>query len=187
MIFRWSLLVAMGFALLLSGTPARGQSEPAVARELARLVFTSATFDGSLALAGTLGSQVLRVNVENRVGRQLTEHEASRLDGLSARLTREIIPQHEWETLFAGQLARRFSADEMQALVAFYRTPLGAKARQVSDILVGDAAMIANRLMKPREGEFHQRFAAALERELPALTHEIRQWRRVPAPPATTF
>src|SRR5687767_8946671 len=101
MAFRTAVLAAVGWAVVLSAAPAAGQDASPVARELARLVFTSATFDGTVKLADVLGSQVLRVNVENRVGRRLTEQEASRLEGVSASVTREIIPQGDWETLFA--------------------------------------------------------------------------------------
>jgi hypothetical protein len=81
--------------LLLAASPGRAQDVPPEARDLAQL-------------AGKIGSQVVRANLEGRLQRQLSPGEATQL------------------------IARHFSRDEMRDLAAFYRTPLGAKALRLS-------------------------------------------------------
>jgi hypothetical protein len=180
-------LAAVVLTILLSSTPARAQGDPAAARELARLLATSTTFDGGVALAGASGSRSIRADVEKQLRRRLTEEEASRLQTLVTQTTKEVVSQEEWERLFAVRLSRQFSGDELRALLNFYRTPLGAKALSLSDILVKEAAATAGRLMKSHEHDFHRRFGIAFEREFAALSGEIRQSQRIPAVPGTTF
>ena len=180
-------MALLALTFVLCPPPAHAQTDPALARELARLVFTSTTFDGGIALAGASGSRSIRADVEKQLRRRLTESEASRLQSLVTQLTKEVVSQEEWEKLFAARLTRQFSADELRALLAFYRTPLGVKALSLSDIMVREAAATANRLMKSREHDFHQRFGVAFEREFATLSGEIRQSQRIPAPPGTTF
>lgn len=182
-----TMLAALALTLLLSGGSARAQDAPPAARELARLVLTSGTFDSSTALAGETGAQDLRADLEKRVRRRFTEREAGRLQDLFMRLMKEVVTRQEWEALFAARLSSQFSVDEMQALSAFYRTALGAKALHLSDIIVREGAATASRLMKSRVHDFQQRFGVAFEREFATLSGEIRQAERVPSPPATTF
>lgn len=102
-------------------------------------------------LVGKIGSQVVRANLEGRLQRQLSPGEATQL------------------------IARHFSRDEMRDLAAFYRTPLGAKARRLSGVLVTEGAAAGERLMKSREREFGERFGAEFSREFPALSREIER------------
>ncbi len=160
---------------LLWGAPAAAQGEPREAYELARLIFTSGTFDALMQQAGKIGSQVVRAGIEGRVQRQLTEDEASRLQGLFTRLMKEAAPQRDWETLYATLISRHFSADEMREMAAFYRTPLGAKALRLSGVMTTEGAAAGEQLMKSRQHQLGQRFDAEFTREFPALSREMER------------
>ncbi|HKB26306.1 MAG TPA: DUF2059 domain-containing protein [Methylomirabilota bacterium] len=161
--------------VLLSGSPAAAQGEPPEARELARLIFTSGTFDAIMVQAGKIGSQVIKAALEGRVRRPLTEDETGRLQTLFTRLMKEVAPQQEWENLYASLISRHFSGAEMRELADFYHTPLGAKALRLSGVMVTEGAAAGERLMKAREKEFGARFGAEFSREFPALSREIER------------
>lgn len=134
-------LAALTLALLLlAASPGRAQDVPPEARDLAQL-------------AGKIGSQVVRANLEERLQRQLSPGEATQLSAL----------------------ARHFSRDEMRDLAAFYPTPLGAEALRLSGVLVTEGAAAGERLMKSREREFGEGFGAEFSREFPALSREIER------------
>lgn len=167
-----SLALALG---LLWGVPAAAQGTPPEARDLARLVFTSGTFEAIMTQAGKIGSQVVRAGIEGRVQRQFTEDEASRLQGLFTRLMKEAAPQQDWEILYATLISRHFSADEMRDMAAFYRTPLGAKALRLSGVMTTEGATAGEQLMKSRQHVLGQRFDAEFTREFPALAREMER------------
>src|SRR5258708_40188320 len=83
--------------VLLSGSPAAAQGEPPEARELARLIFTSGTFDAIMVQAGKIGSQGIKAAPEGRVRRPRTEAETGPLQRLFTRLMKEGAPPRERE------------------------------------------------------------------------------------------
>ena len=72
-------------------------------------------------------------------------------------------------------MAKHFSDGEMRELLAFYRTPLGAKALKLSGILTREGAEAGERLVKSREKAFSERFASEFARTLPSLSSELER------------
>jgi len=126
------LCLALG---LVAPAPTAAQSESPETRELASLTFSSSgQFALFLTLARMAGTSPVKVALEGRLGRQLTEDESRRPNEVFLRIFSDTIPQSEFEAHFADLLVRYHSPEELKALVAFYRTPLGLKMLRFSSI-----------------------------------------------------
>ncbi len=173
------IVLAFAAGLLTGAVGSVGAQTPTAdrpeARELARLMFTSGLFDAVMFQAVRAATTVVKTGLEGRIRRELGEDEGRMLEGVLARTFAGVFPQPEWEELYAGLMAKHFSDGEMRELLGFYRTPLGAKALKLSDILTREGAEAGERLVKSREKAFAERFASEFARALPSLSSELER------------
>jgi len=67
----------------------------------------------------------------------------------------------ELETETAAIYARNFSADEMQQIIAFYRSPVGAKMLGTMPKLMQESMMASQKIMIPRMAKMIENMTAA--------------------------
>jgi hypothetical protein len=120
---------------------------------------------------------VVKAGMEGRLARQLSTGEAERLHAIIARLLKEVVPKAQFEALYANLLAQHYSPAELKDLIAFYRTPLGAKLARLMAVLTTAGAARGEALFGSHEREFGERFAAEFAREFPALGRELERSR----------
>lgn len=107
--------------------------------------------------------QVLRMRAEEVVRNKpnLTEEQRKaemanvdrRMPGVTAALQKEFNDPKLIDQLY-NQLvplyASHFTADEVKALTAFYRSPVGKKTLEVMPVLMGESAQVAQKLVQER-------------------------------------
>ena len=77
------------------------------------------------------------------------------------------MPPSDFEAEYVDLLARYYSVQEMKDLVAFYRTPLGAKVLRFSSVSNEENSAGIQRMMAGRQRE-----------EFPALNRELERKQR---------
>ena len=175
-----SLVVVFTLAIgLMTGPSGEAQNESPEAREIARLTYVSDVFDAAARAGGAVGVRGVRADLERQLRRPLSEDEAGRLQALLTRLLTEMLPKSDFEDFYASLLALHFSPQELVELLAFYRTPLGAKLVRVAPSLNTEASAWGQRMATQRGREFNERFNAEFLREFPSLARE-RQHPRQP-------
>ena len=164
---------------LLTASLTAAQDDSLEAREIASLLFTSDSFDPVFSQAAKVGTSIMKVGLEGRLGRQLSEDEARRLEEIFTRAAKEVIPRSDFEAHYVDLLVQHFAPQELKDLAAFYRTPLGAKVLRFSSVMIAEGNAGVQRILKAHERDFHERFRAEFMREFPALRQELeRQQRR---------
>lgn len=107
--------------------------------------------------------QVLRMRAEEvvRTKPNLTDDQRKaemanvdrRMPGVTAALQKEFSDPKLVDQLY-NQLvplyAKHFTADEVKALTAFYRSPAGKKSLEVMPVLMGESAQVAQKLVQER-------------------------------------
>jgi hypothetical protein len=175
--------------LLISVVPVRGDSGEASVnpyRELVKVVFASGLFDVGLSRASKADTAAVRTQLEQQLGRQLTEDEGGRLQQLVTRVLLEVFPQSFWEDTYVGLLPKHVSVENARELLAFYTTPLGQKALRLSVLLTAEAEDASQRVLKARENEFSQRFTAEFQKEFPKLGAGVSAQQSQPGSPPSS-
>jgi hypothetical protein len=169
----WTLLIpACAGIMLVSVIPAcgdSGQASMSPYRELVKVMFTSGLFDVGLSRASKADTGALRAQLEQHLGRPLTDDETGRLQRMVTRVLLEVFPQSFWEDTYVDMLSKHVSVKDARELLAFYGTPLGQKTLRLAAMLTAEADEASQRVLKARENEFRQRFGAEFQREFPEL------------------
>jgi hypothetical protein len=107
-----------------------------------------------------------------------TSDRPRRLEEIFLRVAKETMPPSDFEAEYVDLLARYYSVQEMKDLVAFYRTPLGAKVLRFSSVSNEANSAGIQRMMAGRQREFVERLTAEFAREFPALNRELERKQR---------
>jgi hypothetical protein len=169
------VFIALFTAATFSVCGAQSRSATDDARELAGLIFTSRMFDVTMTQASSVGSQIVKANLEGRLKRSFSSGEAERLRTIVERVVRQVTSKADWEAIYADLLSQYYSPVELGELLAFHRTPLGAKMARLWPVLTAEGSARGEALMKSREGKFGELFIADFVREFPALRRELER------------
>jgi hypothetical protein len=175
---RTSVAILLLVVAPLAPASTAAQSESPEARELASLTRPSSVLDGVYVHAAKTGTVPIKTGLEGSLGRELTEEESRRLEEIFLRVAKETMPPSDFEAEYVDLLGRYYSVQEMKDLVAFYRTPLGAKVLRFSSVSNEANSAGIHRMMAARQREFVERFTAEFTREFPALNLELERKRR---------
>lgn len=157
-------LHAAACAVLLAGASARAaDAAPAVATELSRLVLPEDTWDRMERAIGEQTQQHIVQNLRQR-GMQLPPEFGPRF----TEEFRKMLSYREILELQAALLARHYTAQELQDLLAFYRTPLGRKVIQVMPDVMQEVNGRMLVLVQERMPAMIERLRPTLERSTPS-------------------
>jgi len=171
-------VIALVLFALAAPSGARAQSAPTPtdypeAREIARLVFESGQYEAVLHTAVRVGLLQIKNVLEVQLRRGLT---ADELDGLHASLGnafRTAVPRLVFEEASARTLAANVSQRDAQEMLAFYRTPLGAKLLALNVVLTRASEATTEEIIRARTPEFVRLFGSEVAQRLPGLAREI--------------
>lgn len=154
------------FAAVMFAVAAVAQAAPpseAAVRELMEATNARASMAASMQNMSKALPQVLRMRAEAvvRNNPKLNEDQRKaemanverRMPTITAALQKELNDPMLVDALYkevAPLYARHFTADEVKALTAFYRSPAGKKSLEVMPALMGESAQIAQKLTQER-------------------------------------
>jgi hypothetical protein len=155
-------LAGVLLAVAMAG-PAAAQDTPHdLARELARLMLDS-TARRSIE-EPLIASMVQGVAgaLQTRLNRRLLEAEWQMVAEIVRRFIAQTLGPERSEAIAADVYVRHFDADELRALLAFQRSPVGRKTAQLAPVVAAETAQAMDRAI---------RTSAAL----PEMLAELRQ------------
>ena len=155
------LVFAAFIAAFAAGAHAAPPSEAAI-RELMDVTNARANMAASLQNMSKVVPQLLRMRADAALRNpKLTEEQRKaetaslerRLPMISAALQKEMTDPKLVDELYKQVVplyASHFTAEDVKALTAFYRSPAGKKSLEVMPQLVGESAQAAQKLMQER-------------------------------------
>lgn len=155
------LVFAAFIAAFAAGAHAAPPSEAAI-RELMDVTNARANMAASLQNMSKAVPQLLRMRADAALRNpKLTEEQRKaetaslerRLPMISAALQKEMTDPKLVDELYKQVVplyASHFTAEDVKALTAFYRSPAGKKSLEVMPQLVGESAQAAQKLMQER-------------------------------------
>jgi hypothetical protein len=182
-------LVVVGTTLLLAAcTAAKPQPMPAptapgqpghLSRSYERAVreyigLGAGSYDATTSsLLTSLAGASLPV-FEAKLGRRLSDDERTRFQAVWRRSFTETIPRAEFEDAMVPVIAKYLSEDDVNELLRFYHSPVGAKVLRVHAPLSADAAAAARAIFEARRSELQSRFTLELQKEFPEFAPPLQ-------------
>lgn len=130
---RWVAVVLV--AAVLGGAAeavAQQDRQRELARELAHLMLDNPTRRGVDEQVGASMMQAIGLTLQQRLNRRLLEMEWRMVGEIVQRFVGEVLPSSRTEALAAEVYMRHFSADELEELLRFQRSPVGRKAAELT-------------------------------------------------------
>ncbi len=170
------LSMTLGLAVVTALLTA-AQNDSPEAREIAGLLFTSnaIVISQESTRASTFG---VKAHIEEGLGRQLSEDEVRRLEGVIVRAATEALPRADIEAYYADLLAQHFSPEDLKNLAAFYRTPLGARVLHFSSVTLAEGKDRLKQILRDHQRDFQERFRAEFLRAFPGFRQELERQQR---------
>ena len=162
--------VTLTIFVCLATAPVHAQVAPAATSDGAAAADTAPA--SKLAAARTLIDLVRLEETALAAGMQTFDQQAaSNPDAAAFRdvieeWMREVFGSDDAKNAFARAYAEAFTEQELAGLIAFYRTPLGARLAVLQPALAAKGAAIGQQLAETRQADLQQRLmtrAAALE------------------------
>lgn len=158
------------------GAHAQGPAAPAEypeAREITRLILDAGQYDVVINTAVKVGLVRIRQTAERQIGRSLTAEEEEGLRASFANAFRSAVPSMVFEEASARTLAANVSQRDAQEILAFYRSPFGAKLLALHVVLVRASEASTEEIIRTRTPEFTRVFVNEVVRRVPELAREI--------------
>jgi hypothetical protein len=163
------LVMVLMFQTVLAEKAAGGAGDPNQAQaresELARIVMPQGLWDdlmnhGTNAMIA-IGKEIL----ESQLKRGLSSAELEKLKSASRRTVTEILPKKLVEHAAVSIYVKHFSTAELDAIIAFYNTPLGKKLQELMPELAREGDQLGQETFVSHEKELMDRFQQEISKE----------------------
>ena len=145
-------LVLLGFAVALS--------TPAAAQETARTIAPSHMAAARELMGVVNAQQVAATAVEVMLEQQIeTDPAMAPYRGAMLEWAREVFASDEARDAFSRLYAEEFSEEDLRALTAFYRTPLGKRLAESQGPLARRGGEVGRRLAESHQADLIARLA----------------------------
>jgi hypothetical protein len=151
---------ALVLLILLVAPAAWAQSAPPRAEtvEYVRLVNDPRVLDAAMGRIVTLVAAAIKSEMQGQLARSLSSREEETLAATVRRVMQSIMSADVLERMFAETIERHFTADEIRALIAFRRTPLGEKFSRLTYTISEEMAQATERLFQARQHDLPRMF-----------------------------
>ena len=152
------------FALLLIGCQQKTvednpERRMALATEMSHIILSNGAFDAITNLQLEQSAQLFAAGSLSDTGHEMTQSEYQKLKSVLSESFSKIFPIEVWGQPFSTLYAKYFSADELDQLVRFYKSPAGLKSLQIQNTLTTEGVQIGQRLYESKKEEFRKVFA----------------------------
>jgi hypothetical protein len=153
--------------VLVEKAAVQQDSSQAQAREseLARIVMPQGLWDdlmnhGTNAMMA-IGKEIL----ESQLKRGLSPTELEKLKSASRRTVTEVLPKNLVERAAISIYVKDFSTAELDAMIAFFNTPLGKKLQELMPELTREGDRLGHEMFVSHEKELMDRFEQEISQE----------------------
>lgn len=155
--------------MLLAGAAEGSDRAVEAARELFRLVIAEGSVGAMFGQIRALTVAGLTQDVEGRLGERFSGDERERFQAAVDRVLAQHLTLRIFEDECVAVYARHFTADELEQLLAFYRSPVGRKALERGAAMMGEMMLAGQRVGQgiARSQELQRQLFEEIRRALP--------------------
>jgi hypothetical protein len=169
-------IIALGLSLvLLAGCAGGGatadspEARAEIAGELARLSLEVGSLDSALDSGADWAWDASAETLEIEVGRALTEEEQAKVRDVLRDVLTEFLTPALWEETITRVYSERFTADELDSILAFYGSPAGRKVLETEQAVRQAVNLELEGPLEERLEEFIGRVDEELAKAFPDL------------------
>ena len=160
-------------ALLLAATAqtyaqnAEPDQKLALARELADITFSEDAFNTVLEQVIAAVMATMRPQLTAVVKHPPTVADVEKLTVVIRSTIATLAPKSAWVEALAPVYAKYLTLEDLSALIAFHKTPLGQRMLQVQGRVIAEGAAVGQRMFEGREAEFLEVLIKELRKVFP--------------------
>ncbi|OSM03982.1 DUF2059 domain-containing protein [Magnetofaba australis] len=168
------ITLLLGAQLPTSAQAGDAQAIPPEAHELAALTYTRAQFEQIMTTMTTIMTRSMKPLVTRLVKKELPNAAPQKVAGIAGRIqekaSEEIIQlfkanYDDFLTMATGLMTKHYTPNEMREIVAFLKTPTGAKMIRTAPVMMQEGAVMgqmwAQKHLKGRAGPIVQKHLTA--------------------------
>ncbi len=145
-------------------------------RELARVMLEGDGLSDFYETAAHGASVLMAIALKGQAGKESSLAEKDRMQGIFKRSLKSVITQGDLEKLISLVYTKYFNIEEIDVLIKFYQTPIGAKLNKTQTAMLRDVEECFETIFKEREQQFTSVFMAEMQKEFegggPGLAEE---------------
>lgn len=134
-------------------------------RELAKVMLEGDGLSDFYETAAHGSSELMAIVLKGQTGKEPSQAEKVRMQEIFNRSLKSVITKGDLEKIISVAYIKYFNIEEIDVLIKFYQTPIGAKLNKTQTAMFRDVEECFETLFKEREQQFTSVFLAEFQKE----------------------